>query len=83
MSFKKIIPISLLCSASVVAGQGDQVGHSRYSIATHNAHAINGINVASTNAHLKPSFNFASMTSFHVGVEVGNVDFEMRSSTQS
>jgi len=75
MNIKQIIPISLLCSASVVAGQGDQVGQSRYSIATHNAHAINGINAASANAHLQKAFNFGSVTSLYFGGEVGDVDF--------
>ena len=75
MNIKKIIPVTLLCSASVVAGQGDQISGSRYSIATHNTHALNGINAASANAHLVPSFNFASIGSFKFGGEVGNVDF--------
>jgi hypothetical protein len=75
MKLKTLAPLSLLICTPLLAAQADQVGNSRYSVSTHNAHAINGVNIASMNAHMKPSQSFAYLTSLRMGVEVGNVDF--------
>ena len=75
MKLFKLAPLALLCSATAFAGQGDQVGNSRYSVSTLNAHAYNGVNVASVNAHLKQSISFAFMTSIRAGIEMGEADF--------
>lgn len=75
MNFKKLAPLSLLLCPSLYAAQADQIGNSRYSVATHNAHALNGINIASMNAHTKPSQSFSYLTSLRIGAEVGDVDF--------
>lgn len=75
MKLKKLAPLSLLICAPLFAAQADQVGNSRYSVSTHNAHALNGVNIASMNAHMKPSKSFAYLTSLRVGAEVGDVDF--------
>lgn len=76
MKLKKLAPLSLMiCSPLLFAAQADQVGNSRYSVSTHNAHALNGVNIASMNAHMKPSQSFAYLTSLRIGAEVGDVDF--------
>lgn len=75
MNFKKLTPLALLVAAPLYAAQGDQVGNSRYSVATHNAHALNGVNIASMNAHMKQSTSFAYLTSLRVGGEIGDADF--------
>jgi len=75
VKLKSFIPLSLLICSPLFATQADQVGNSRYSISTHNAHAINGINSAATNAHLDPQMSFAYLTSLNIGAEVGDVDY--------
>lgn len=75
MNFKKLAPLSLLLCSPLYAAQGDQVSNSRYSVATHNAYAMNGINAASVNAHTKESASFAFLTSLRFGGEIGDADF--------
>lgn len=75
MKIAKLAPLSLLICSPLFAGQGDQISNSRYSVSTHNAYALNGINVASMNAHMKESKSFAYLASLRVGGEIGNVDF--------
>lgn len=75
MKFKKLAPLSLLLCSPLYAVQGDQVSNSRYSVATHNAYAMNGVNAASVNAHTKESTSFAFLTSLRFGGEIGDADF--------
>lgn len=75
MKIRKLAPLSLFICAPLFATQADQVGNSRYSVSTHNAHAINGVNSASVNAHLEPKISFAFLTSLNVGAEIGEADF--------
>jgi len=75
MKYIKLVPFSLLICSPLLAAQADQIGNSRYSVSTHNTHALNGVNVASMNAHMKPSKSFSYLSSLRIGGEIGDVDF--------
>lgn len=75
IKINRLLPLSLLMSAPLLAAQGDQIGSSRYSISTHNAHALNGVNIASVNAHIEPTTTFSYLTTLRVGGEFGEADF--------